>query len=461
MNDYRKILDSNRRIGIWGAGQCFIKNADCLIKYLKISYICDRNIARTGENSFNGIPYVTPDEINSKEDFIILVAENKEIISSIKAEIERHNIEYCMVEDALNFCEIKKEEEIAEKRKEELSYDDTLWNNVMMKYIGIHVPSKICNLRCPYCYVRQVTDFTLNSILPHSPKYIRLMLSQKRLGGQCLIGLCGEGETLLCDKIIEICVELLKEGHYLHIVTNGTVTEKIHELVETAGKYVNHIFFKFSFHYAEFERRKLLEQFAENVAYVENAGASYTIELTTDDGLIDRIEEIKEFALTHFGALPQVTIARDDTKPEKPIYTNLSYEEYYKVWSNFHSELFEVKWEYYGKHINNCNAGEDALYIDLLSGSITKCLAQCAVDNLYTSSKEKLEYDRIGDECKLPYCYNNHAYLTLGISPTVNTVSFAKVRDREKIDGNHWLTQEMYNFINQKLYINSGRGIGE
>lgn len=451
----RNIFDTNKRIGVWGAGKYFIENIELLRSFLPISYVCDINLSKQG-TVLGGVPCIAPREINPLKDCIIIMVQDKEALATIATELGNRDTEYYLGEEVLVCCNIKCEEAIAEEHESELSLDDSKWNNVMMKYIGIHVPSRICNLCCPYCYVRQITEFSLNPILPHSPKYIRLMLSQKRLGGQCLMGLCGDGETLLADKIIDVCVELLQEGHYLHIVTNGTVTAKIHELIEGAGKYVSHIFFKFSFHYAEFERRNLLERFAENVEYVEKAGASYTIELTTDDNLVANIEKIKEFSFAHFGALPHVTIARDDTKLDRPIYTNLSYDEYYEIWSSFHSELFEVKWEYYSKHITSCNAGHDSLYIDLFSGNIMRCLAQPVIDNLYSSSKEMLEYDRVGDECKLPYCYNNHAYLTLGISPDVDTVSFAQVRDRKKDDGSHWLTSEVRKFIGQKLYINNG-----
>ena len=349
---------------------------------------------------------------------------------------------------------IQEEENIIENNIDMLSLDDSKWNNIMKKYVGLNVHSTTCNLSCPYCYIRQNSDFYKSPVFPHLPRYVRLCLSQKRLGGKALIGLCGKGETLLGDKIIDICTELLEEGHFLHIVTNGTVTEKIKELIDKAGKYTSHIFFKFSFHYGEFVKRNLLDVFAENVNYVCKAGASFTVELTTDDNLINQIDDIKSYSLKNFGALPHITIARDETKTGLPIYTKLSMEEYYKIWSSFDSELFSVKWEYFNKKIKNCFAGERSLYINLLSGDIMKCLNHRPIDDLYNLQKDKLEYEIVEDKCTLPYCYNNHAYLTLGISPLIETFSFAEVRDRITTEGTHWVKKEMYEFMGQKLYNN-------
>ena len=452
MKNIDEVIKSKKSIILWGVGRNFEKNIDIIKKCITVKYVCDGDTKKHGK-FFNEIKCISPTELK-KDYFVVIMISDSEIVKDIVKVIEG-TCEYCKLEDILEFCNIQEEEKIVEANKNMLSFDDSKWNNIMKKYIGLNVPSTTCNLSCPYCYIRQNSDFLKSPILPHLPRYIRLCLSQKRLGGQALVGLCGAGETLLGDKIIEVCVELLEEGHFLHIVTNGTVTSKIRELISKAGKYANHIFFKFSFHYGEFLKRNLLDVFAQNVKYVSGAGASFTVELTTDDNLINQIDNIKEYSLSKFGALPHITIARDETKPDLPIFTKLSDEEYYKIWSGFNSELFEVKWNYFGKHIKNCFAGERALYIELLNGNVMKCLKQPPIDNLYSFDRKVLEYTRVEDSCNLPYCYNNHAYLTLGISPLIETFSFAKVRDRITNDGKHWVKPEMYEFMNQKLYDNN------
>lgn len=184
-------------------------------------------------------------------------------------------------------------------------------------------------------------------------------------------------------------------------------------------------------------------------------GASYTIELTSDDSYIDMIDEIKEYCIENFGALPHITIGRDDSKPEMPILTNLSLDEYYDIWSSFESELFDVKWNYYAKKIKNCDAGVTSIEFNLINGNIQKCLCQPIIGNLFDTKIDTLIFDRVGDNCRAPYCYNNHAYLTLGTCRDIRTHSFAEVRDRVKKDGSHWLKTSFYEFINQKLYENN------
>ena len=326
---------------------------------------------------------------------------------------------------------------------------------VMKLFVGLHYPASICNLRCPYCYLGQKTGNQQMAILPHSPKFVRWCLSQKRLGGRAIMGICGAGETLLGDKIVDVCLELLLEGHYLHIVTNGTVTDKMRELTERAGDKAKQLFFKCSLHYTELKERGLLERYAEGINEVSKMGASYTIELTADDSYICILDEIKAYSMEKFGALPHITIARDDSKNEMPILTELPMNKYYEIWSTFESALFDVKWNYYGKQIKNCDAGIVSLEFNLINGNAQKCLCQPIVGNLFDTSMEHLSLGRVGDDCRAPYCYNNHAYLTLGTCEDMKISSFAQVRDRKRSDGSHWVKSEFYYFINQKLYENN------
>ena len=346
------------------------------------------------------------------------------------------------------------EEQFVELHKNDF-WKDNGKKTIMKLYVGVHYPASACNLHCPYCYIGQRTEEKQFAELYHSPKFVRWCLSQKRLGGAALIGLCGAGETLLGDRIVEVCLELLAEGHYLHIVTNGTVTDKMKELTQRAGENAKRILFKCSLHYTELKERGLLERYAEGINTVSEMGASYTIEMTADDSYISELNEIKEYAIEKFGALPHITIARDDSKREMPILTELPVDEYYKIWNSFESELFEVKWNYYAKPIKNCDAGKVSLWINLITGNMHKCLCQPAVDNLFDTTIEHISFERVGDNCGAPYCYNNHAYLTLGTCPDINTFSFAEVRDRKRSDGSHWVKPDFYDFINQKLYENN------
>lgn len=92
------------------------------------------------------------------------------------------------------------------------------------RFIDIAVPVQTCNLRCPYCYIAQEDKFL--AALPYfmyDAKTMGKALSKERLGGVCHFNLCGGGETLLPPQMTEILYELLAQGHYLAVVTNGTV----------------------------------------------------------------------------------------------------------------------------------------------------------------------------------------------------------------------------------------------
>ena len=99
------------------------------------------------------------------------------------------------------------------------------------RFIECTVPITECNLNCCYCYVvqqkrrnKKLSKTNLN------PKLISQALNQKRLGGICYFSLCGVGETLLHVNIVDVVRELLLQGHYINITTNGTITNKFIDL---------------------------------------------------------------------------------------------------------------------------------------------------------------------------------------------------------------------------------------
>ena len=82
----------------------------------------------------------------------------------------------------------------------------------IVKFIECLVPVTVCNLKCEYCYIIQ--ENRRKNELPqfkYSPKQIRRGLSKNRLGGIAYISICGAGETLIPDEVIDIVSELLNE----------------------------------------------------------------------------------------------------------------------------------------------------------------------------------------------------------------------------------------------------------
>ena len=167
------------------------------------------------------------------------------------------------------------------------------------RFIDCYVPTETCNLRCHYCYIAQKRKFN-NKIASfnYSSDYIRKALSVERLGGICLFNICAGGETLISDEVIDVIKELLEEGHYITIVTNGTLTKKFKMIAEFPKELLKRLIFKFSFHYLELIRLNLLDTFFENVILMKNSGASITVEITPSDELEPYIDEIKEISIS-------------------------------------------------------------------------------------------------------------------------------------------------------------------
>ena len=328
--------------------------------------------------------------------------------------------------------------------------EDPYAENIMKKYIGIDIPAYGCNLGCTYCYLEDKT-IGRGSFPPlkSSVDYIRYRLNKESIGRSALIGLCGSGETMLADQFEELCIALLKEGHYLIIVTNGLCTDKIEKLIKNAGEYARHLIFKMSFHYLELKNKNLLRKYANSIQIIDGSEASYTVELMPHDEIINEIPKIMEYSMEVFGALPQLTIGRNE-HDERKLLTNLPIDKYVEVWGVFDSEMFNLKIKYYMMHGMNCNAGRDSFFIDLSTGNIRRCLFAENKGDFYDDCLS-LDFDRVGDTCPLNYCFNCHAYVTIGLLPDFESPTLAQIRDRKKIDGKHWLKDDARRFMNSRI----------
>lgn len=326
------------------------------------------------------------------------------------------------------------------------------------KFIDIYIPTTVCNLKCHYCYISQLNNCGDKvATFSHSPSEIRAALSQKRLGGVCMLNFCAGGETLLSDEVLPIVRELCTEGHYVMVVTNGTVTKRLSELEKWPKELRHHLFFKFSLHYLELLRLGLLDRFSDNVNKVRNMGYSITVEITPSDELIPYKEQLKMYCMDNFGALCHCTIARDDRKKGIDILSQYSIEEYNKLWDEFGSELFRYKMGLYQKKKNEfCYAGAWSYYINLKSGAVKQCYCGEIIDNIYKNVDIPLNEIPIGHHCTLSYCYNGHAFLGFGDIPYLDNVTYTSMRNRVTNKGTEWLEPEMKEAMNSKLVETNG-----
>ena len=321
------------------------------------------------------------------------------------------------------------------------------------RFITCGVPTFACNFRCSYCYLGCHSN-PYNGRIADFPISVEDMVKAfyvKRLGGICYFNMCAAGETTLQKNLFPLIKGLIDEGHYCDIITNGSISKKFDELIALLDERErSHLFLKFSFHYLQLKEKNLLETFVSNINKVKNAGISYTIEITPHDELIPYINEIKEFSLKSFGALPHITVARNEATEKIELLTKLSREEYKKTWSVFSSPLFDFKLSIFGRKINEfCYAGQNSLYVYLESGEYKSCYCGDHLGNLFKDIEKPIDFSPIGT-CKLPHCFNGHAFLALaGNVPDFNMPipTYKDERDRKIYGGGDWLAPSCQNFF--------------
>lgn len=323
----------------------------------------------------------------------------------------------------------------------------------MKKILLFCIPTSICNFRCSYCYLAQrpVHYQGKQADLKHTPEEFGRACSIKRLGGPCFANFCADGETLLSKDIDLYVKEFVKQGHYAEVVTNLTVSNVVDKFLSWDPELLKRLEFKCSFHYLELKKKGFLDRFAENVKKIWAAGSSANIEMTPSDELIPYIEEVKKFSYENFGALPHLTIARDDRTKNIEYLTNLSMEEYDKVWSQFNSDFWEFKKSTFGvKQTGFCNAGKWSVVINFANGVMRSCYFSKPFGNFFTDIDKPLPELPVG-QCPIAHCFNSHALLTMGLIPNLYETRYGDIRDRIKLDGTHWLQPELKEFFNNKL----------
>jgi len=321
------------------------------------------------------------------------------------------------------------------------------------KILLFGIPVSICNFRCHYCYLSQ-RDESFQGLHPkmkYSPEEFGKAMSVDRIGGYAFANFCADGETFLVENIDQYVKAFVEQGHYAEVVTNLSVTKVLNKFLEWDKQLLKHLEFKCSFHYLELKKKGLLNTFADNVNRIWDAGASATIEITPSDELIPFIDEVKAFSLEHFGALPHLTIARDDRTEGIDYLTKLDLDEYDRVWSQFKSDLWAFKKTIFGvKQKGFCYAGSWSMYINLCTGEASACYCGGSLGNVFADPTSPLPEKPVG-RCPLAHCYNGHALMTMGLIPHVTDMRYDRVRNRVCKNGRQWLQPELKDFFSSQL----------
>lgn len=321
------------------------------------------------------------------------------------------------------------------------------------RFINTTVPTKGCNLRCEYCYVRQHGEEDKLKIdnykkwYKYPVEHMIKALSIDRLGGVCMFNMSADGETLLSPHLFDIVLGLLQNGHYVAVISNCTITEEIQKYVGLDQTMKDRLFFKASFHYRELKKKNLLDTYSYNINLLKKNGISFSVELVSNDYVLKEIDNVKEFSIREFGALPHVLGGREETiKGKYPKYeTKLDNEEFYKIWGSFDSPLFNFQdSEYMTSHNNDfCYAGVYTGTFDLSSGNFSACPANRTVTNIFDDIDSPIQFLPVGNKCPFPFCFCGFFLQVLAgsCSDTYDAgYKFYEFRDRVCSDGTNWLT---------------------
>ena len=269
-----------------------------------------------------------------------------------------------------------------------------------------------------------------------------------------MVNFCACGETLLAPEMVDYIRVTLEQGHYVMVVTNCTVDKAFDRMCsEYAPELFKRLFFKCSYHYLQLKQRGLMDRFFGNIQKVRDRGASFTLELTPHDELIPYIDELKQVAIEHVGAIPHVTVARDEHyMTNLPILTNLSREEYKRVWGQFDSVLFDFKLSIFNQPRHEfCYAGCWTFALNMAKGELRQCYQTIYSQNILDDPDKPIRFMPIGHYCREPHCFNGHAWLGFGAIPEFQAPTFAAMRNRVCADGSEWLGVECKDAMLTKL----------
>lgn len=332
------------------------------------------------------------------------------------------------------------------------------------RFFDCQVPVNSCNFVCDYCTVGQwklVEGEGPNkySLFKFPVEQMAAALSQKRLGGACAFNLCGNGETFLHPQIMDFIKLLLKEGHFVSIVTNGTISSAIDNLCNLEEDLRSHVFIKFSFHYTELLRLNMLDKYFNNINKAHNAGISLTVELVASDGNVPLIKEIKNVCIEKLGVLCHLTDPRANTTHDIRHLTKMPMEEHLKVWSQFDSALFDYRQKTWGQKRDKyfCYGGVWSFNLGLGNGRLKQCYRNSdTVQFIFDNIDEPIHFIPRGYFCSFPHCFNSHVFDCLcGVIPEIISPYYVELRNRILPDGTEWIKPAYKDIYGRKVCENN------
>ena len=320
------------------------------------------------------------------------------------------------------------------------------------KFFECLVPVTACNFKCSYCYIIQREHRSMEiPKLKYSIEQIGQALRKERMGGTCYFSICGAGETLMADQIVELVREILKQGHYVNITTNGTLTKQFKKICEFPMEFLNRLHFSFSLHYLELLRLNKLGDFFENIKMVKDNGASFMVQINLCDEYEPYLEEIKAVCKKNIGAYPQVAATRKEYNINNHIelLTEHSIDEYKEIAKSFESPLFDFTMLNFNvKRREFCYAGDWSGVLNFNTGILRKCYSDNGGVDIFKNPEKQIKFFAIG-RCESLFCMNSSHFMSLGIIPELyKDITYQKLRNRANCN---WYNETMKKVLDGKL----------
>ncbi len=297
-------------------------------------------------------------------------------------------------------------------------------------------------MTCSYCYLGRSENKIQD--IPFSLKEIQRAFSKKRLGGVSFINICSDGETFIHPMMPDIIKTFLDEGHYVMCVTNGTMTEKIKDVLRIKQESLSRLFFKLSFHYEELCKMKLLERFFDNVKLLLESPCSISVEYITTDETLWHIDEFKEACLNGMGVLPQINMPRDERKYNLGLLSKYSWHRYLEIVHNakISSEFFDFRKQYFGKKYTGfCYNGHRHMWVNMKTGYSQQCYGVPTMQNFMKDAL--IRWIPIGNHCQVAHCYVCYTFFTLGTTEAPSygeyRPTYIDIRNRKDSYGREWI----------------------
>ncbi|MCI8666607.1 MAG: radical SAM protein [Dorea sp.] len=462
------MLDNSRKkTAVYGIGKQFKKNIKYLDSSFFIEYFTDSDPTKWGlEPLKDGRKCIEPEKLKDYGiEYVIISIENREICASIKKRLDSLGLVSYIMKDVLREC-VKKWDNIQIQKYDAINknnnFKEESKDSKIARYVECYMLRQACNLRCSYCFVGQSRELS-ERVIPmlHSPALIVRALSKKRLGGVCLISICCDGEPLMSMDMIELISMILNEGHYVYLISNGTLTKQMKKLSTLPKELLSHLFIRFSYHYFELKRLNLVDTFFENIRRFHSAGGSFTLFLVGSERYISEINEIKQLSLQHLGALPHVDYERNESNCDGSvlvIQTDKEKNDYKKIWESFDSNFLKFREKTDGKITGQCNSGKWVIHLDLMSGEVSRCPVGSHLCNLYDNICEPIPFDTKSHGCPYEFCVCAPVFFAFGMKEDLkDTPSFYELWNRKTESGDNWIHDSAKEFFSGKLYDNTSK----